>query len=286
MTFGEKLIRLRKGQGLSQEALAEALGVSRQAVSRWEQGTALPDAGKLLPCARLFQVSVDWLLDDGRNWEERETEPAKPPRRRWPWYLAGGVTAGVGALGMVVMGILSAAFPASVSESPAGVEWSHVYTGLTGFLKFHGLGWLFALWAAMVLAGLCLLAQPAVLKHDGRRRQDPRLVRYAAGQAAALYSCGQAAWWVQWGNHEALIPLGLLLTLAVFCTVRLFQLPKAQGDAPCRRRDRGLVLLETAAQAVIVLLMAGSGAGLAGPVLHIGFFVLWCRLMAIQPSNP
>lgn len=68
MTFGEKLIRLRKGQGLSQEALAEALGVSRQAVSRWEQGTALPDAGKLLPCARLFQVSVDWLLDDGRDW--------------------------------------------------------------------------------------------------------------------------------------------------------------------------------------------------------------------------
>ena len=139
MTFGEKLIRLRKGQGLSQEALAEALGVSRQAVSRWEQGTALPDAGKLLPCARLFQVSVDWLLDDGRDWEERETEPAKPPRRSWPWYLAGGVTAGVGALGMVALGILSAAFPASVSESPVGVEWSHVYTGLAGFLKFHGL---------------------------------------------------------------------------------------------------------------------------------------------------
>lgn len=286
MTFGEKLIRLRKGQGLSQEALAEALGVSRQAVSRWEQGTALPDAGKLLPCARLFQVSVDWLLDDGRDWEERETEPAKPPRRSWPWYLAGGVTAGVGALGMVVLGILSAAFPASVSESPVGVEWSHVYTGLAGFLKFHGLGWLFALWAAMVLAGLCLLAQPAVQKHDGRRRQDPRLVRYAAGQAAALYGCGQAAWWVQQGNHGALIPLGLLLALAVFCTVRLFQLPKAQGDAPCRRRDRGLVLLETAAQAVVVLLTAESGAGLAGPVLHIGFFVLWCRLMAIRPSNP
>ena len=89
----------------------------------------------------------------------------------------------------------------------------------------------------------------------------------------------------QRGNPGALIPLGLLLALAVFCTVRLFRLPKAQGDAPCRRRDRGLCLLETAAQAVVVLLTAESGAGLAGPVLHIGFFVLWCRLMAIQPSN-
>ena len=42
MTFSEKLVRLRRRDGLSQEALAEALGVSRQAISRWEQGIALP----------------------------------------------------------------------------------------------------------------------------------------------------------------------------------------------------------------------------------------------------
>ena len=45
MTFSEKLIRLRKREGLSQEALAEMLGVSR-----WEQGTALPDGGKPALC--------------------------------------------------------------------------------------------------------------------------------------------------------------------------------------------------------------------------------------------
>ena len=61
MTFGEKLTGLRKREELSQEALAEQLGVSRQAVSRWEQGAALPDAAKLLPCARLFSVDVEWL---------------------------------------------------------------------------------------------------------------------------------------------------------------------------------------------------------------------------------
>ena len=58
MTFGEKLTGLRKREGLSQEALAEQLGVSRQAVSRWEQGAALPDAAKLLPCAGLFSVDA------------------------------------------------------------------------------------------------------------------------------------------------------------------------------------------------------------------------------------
>ena len=49
MKLSEKIIRLRKGRGLSQEELAERLGVSRQAVSRWESGTALPDAGNLRP---------------------------------------------------------------------------------------------------------------------------------------------------------------------------------------------------------------------------------------------
>ena len=70
MTFGEKLTRLRKREGLSQEALAERLGVSRQAVSRWEQGTALPDAAKLLP------------METGAG-----TSPAasSPAREFWVW---------------------------------------------------------------------------------------------------------------------------------------------------------------------------------------------------------
>ena len=47
MTLSEKILDLRKQQGMSQENLAEKLGVSRQAVSRWEVGSALPDASKI-----------------------------------------------------------------------------------------------------------------------------------------------------------------------------------------------------------------------------------------------
>ena len=180
MTFGEKLTRLRKREGLSQEALAEKLGVSRQAVSRWEQGTALPDAAKLLPCAKLFTVSVEWLLDETQGWEnqaraaEAPQEAEMPPAHRdWPWYIAGGIVTGAGALGLIVMGILSAVFPAVVSEAPAGVEWVHVYTGLTGFLKMHGVEWLFALWAAVGLAGLWLLAQPSIRKGNQKIPASP-----------------------------------------------------------------------------------------------------------------
>ena len=47
MTLSEKILDLRKQQGMSQENLAEKLGVSRQAVSRWEVGSALPDASNI-----------------------------------------------------------------------------------------------------------------------------------------------------------------------------------------------------------------------------------------------
>ena len=57
MTFGEKLYRLRKERGMSQEALAQELGVSRQAISRWELEEVAPDTGNVLAASRLFGVS-------------------------------------------------------------------------------------------------------------------------------------------------------------------------------------------------------------------------------------
>lgn len=90
----------------------------------------------------------------------KETEPAA--QRDWIWYLAGGIVTGVGVLGMVVMGILSSVYPVVLMESPAGVSWTRVYTGVIAFLKEYDVEWLFALWAAAALAGLWLLAQPVL----------------------------------------------------------------------------------------------------------------------------
>lgn len=64
MTFSEKFLSFRKKSGLSQEELAEKLGVSRQAVSRWESGAAMPDSPNLLQISNLFGVSADYLLHD------------------------------------------------------------------------------------------------------------------------------------------------------------------------------------------------------------------------------
>lgn len=64
MTIGEKIAKLRKQSGYSQETLSEKLGVSRQAVSKWENGTAQPAGENLARISKLFGISVSALLDD------------------------------------------------------------------------------------------------------------------------------------------------------------------------------------------------------------------------------
>ena len=117
MTFGEKLVRLRREKGLSQEALAGEMGVSRQAVSRWEMGAAMPDSPNLLKLSRMFGVSADYLLYDEYE-EEARGQTATPAKKRdWGRLLAGGIALGVSALGLLAMGILSSVFHVSVCES-------------------------------------------------------------------------------------------------------------------------------------------------------------------------
>ena len=70
MKFEEKLVSLRREQKLSQEQLAEKLGVSRQAVSRWEAGSTTPDMLNIIGLCEIFQVSADYLI--------REEAPVGP----------------------------------------------------------------------------------------------------------------------------------------------------------------------------------------------------------------
>ena len=64
MKFGDKLLGLRKKNGLSQEELAEKLGVSRQSVSKWESNNAYPETDKIVQICNLFDCSMDDLIND------------------------------------------------------------------------------------------------------------------------------------------------------------------------------------------------------------------------------
>lgn len=69
MILAEKIMKLRKQQGWSQEELAMRLGVSRQSVSKWESQASIPDLDKILKLSELFGVSTDYLLKDNAKEE-------------------------------------------------------------------------------------------------------------------------------------------------------------------------------------------------------------------------
>ena len=74
MDFSEKLITLRKQAGLSQEQLADRLGVTRQSVSKWESGAAFPELVKIISLSEMFDVSVDYLVKDDMEEPEQAGE--------------------------------------------------------------------------------------------------------------------------------------------------------------------------------------------------------------------
>lgn len=75
MIFSEKITELRKRTGLSQEQFGDKIGVSRQAVSKWEMAQSVPDINKVMSIADFFGVPVDFLLKDELNLDDLETKP-------------------------------------------------------------------------------------------------------------------------------------------------------------------------------------------------------------------
>ena len=62
MDFSERLLTLRKGMDLTQEQLAEKMNVSRQSISKWESGQAVPELEKIIALSTIFDVTTDYLL--------------------------------------------------------------------------------------------------------------------------------------------------------------------------------------------------------------------------------
>lgn len=132
MTLGQNIAQKRKELGLSQEALGEQLGVSRQAIYKWESDATLPEIEKLIALSRIFSVSVGWLLgeesqSEGDAASPRELnevqlqmvqeivdrylsarpDPEPPKRRRLPLVLAVGAVVLAGAVALHLSGRLN-----------------------------------------------------------------------------------------------------------------------------------------------------------------------------------
>lgn len=148
--LSEKIYTLRRKNGLSQEQLAEKIGVSRQAVSKWEGGLSTPELEKLKALSECFQVSIDELTGNGAvsaSGDGARGAEEPPPRK------SGGSRLGIclcliGAVCLILFGVLAVLRPASVSE----ISESSTVT-------LNGTGILIALFVLFMAVGVLLIVK-------------------------------------------------------------------------------------------------------------------------------
>lgn len=120
--LSEKIYTLRRKSGLSQEQLAEIIGVSRQAISKWEGGLSLPESEKLIAISEYFHVTLDYLLKedaDGIQKTEQKTVNGQSFKSHEGMPL-GFITCVAGIIGLVIWGLISILSPpmsSQISES-------------------------------------------------------------------------------------------------------------------------------------------------------------------------
>ncbi len=171
MTFGEKLQKLRKTKGMSQEELAEHLGVSRQAVSRWELETVTPDVANVVGLSKLFNVSTDYLLNTEFNKTDDTLENIQDKENKEEFsknkirILSGVIISILGTIGVLVLSILGSVKKEFVVEYNFDESIRKVHQGIDGFLFVNKLYWLMALSIVAVLVGMVLIFLPKIKSH-------------------------------------------------------------------------------------------------------------------------
>ena len=186
MKLNEKIFSCRKRASLSQEELAARIGVSRQAVSKWELGTAVPELDKLLALAKEFSVTTDWLLsDEFEDAEEDNFEQAEDERseqlhtwvqdvpgvigkllRRYGWLF--GVYIFLGGVGFTFVGGLARKMVSSMmSMIPGGMfvtgDWGGAMTNPYGIDTFMQNNPVYLMGTAIMWVGVALMVIGAVL---------------------------------------------------------------------------------------------------------------------------
>lgn len=134
MNMADRIQHLRKTKGLSQEELADQVGVSRQAVSKWESGQSTPDLDKVVIMSDLFQVTTDYIL--------KGTEPASSASNgaiKMKWLYLGFAIAFAAAAGIWAFTANrfnnSECFCIILAGAAAGLGVSLVIHGISGLLQ-------------------------------------------------------------------------------------------------------------------------------------------------------
>ena len=149
MALSEKLYELRKKSGLSQEQLAEQLGVSRQAVSKWESGKAVPESDTLISISQYFNVTLDYLMKENESVSEPVTEKEETKtnaKSRREKRIIGLIACLIGIVCLLAWGIVSLFLPSATDQ-----------IGTSSMITINGNGIFLIICLAAIIAGAVLL---------------------------------------------------------------------------------------------------------------------------------
>ncbi len=146
MTMGEKVLNMRKARGWSQEELADRVGVTRQAVSRWESGSAKSDADKIIAICDLFGVSADYLLRNTHQCVQEQKNESHGQNgtmttRRW----AGGILTLICGATLLVIWLMSVLYPVALVAAQKLPDFLFQYR-LKGIWNLLQVGLVVGLW--------------------------------------------------------------------------------------------------------------------------------------------
>ena len=162
MELSERILQSRKALGLSQEQLAEQVGVSRQSISKWETGQSMPELEKLAALSQVFGVSTDELLGNPSQ-ETNPLPPASPVNdyvranllRRF--FTLGWITALVGVLALVAEWISLYYIRNATIAVDAG-RGAGYYDDVMRYAQMPPMRYVFTITIVLILAGLSLSA--------------------------------------------------------------------------------------------------------------------------------
>ncbi len=146
--LSEKIYTLRRKNGLSQEQLAEKIGVSRQAISKWEGGLSTPELDKLKALSEYFHITIDELTENQAicasndiTKENKDSGPHKTGESKIGIYLCF-----ISAIGLIMFGILTIIHPSSVSQ-----------INKSSMITLNGTGILITLFILLMILGIILI---------------------------------------------------------------------------------------------------------------------------------
>lgn len=164
MKFQDKLQMLRKAKGLSQEKLGYEIGVSRQAITKWENGTAMPEVEKILALSEYFNVTTDYLLKDAIETPHNEVQPSirKKPKvsRR---FIIGVALLTAAIVTWMVLLVLSRSIPvySLTGNGPS----------MADFLEYHSIRFIGYAAAAAGTGGLLMIGAELWIQHTRKAKR-------------------------------------------------------------------------------------------------------------------